>query len=161
MWRDKGAGRELLQRAQAAGYDTVMLTVDTPVGGARMRDVRNGLTIPPALTLQTFLDGATHPAWWFNLLTTEPLTFASLTEWGGTVEDLIELDVRPDTELRRPGLGAPTWPGKLVVKGIQNVDDARDVVKHGADAVLLSNHGGRQLDRAPTPLELLPRSWTR
>jgi L-lactate dehydrogenase (cytochrome) len=157
VWRDKGAGRELLQRAQAAGYDAVMLTVDTPVGGARMRDVRNGLTIPPALTLRTFLDGATHPAWWFNLLTTEPLTFASLTEWGGTVEDLINSMFDPTLNFDDLDWVRELWPGKLVVKGIQNVDDARDVVKHGADAVLLSNHGGRQLDRAPTPLELLPQ----
>jgi L-lactate dehydrogenase (cytochrome) len=157
VWRDKGAGRELLQRAQAAGYDTVMLTVDTPVGGARMRDVRNGLTIPPALTLRTFLDGATHPAWWFNLLTTEPLTFASLTEWGGTVEELINSMFDPTLNFDDLDWVRELWPGKLVVKGIQNVDDACDVVKHGADAVLLSNHGGRQLDRAPTPLELLPQ----
>ena len=157
VWRDKGAGRELLQRAEAAGYDTVMLTVDTPVGGARMRDVRNGLTIPPALTLRTFLDGATHPAWWFNLLTTEPLTFASLTEWGGTVEELINSMFDPTLNFDDLDWVRELWPGKLVVKGIQNVDDARDVVKHGDDAVLLSNHGGRQLDRAPTPLELLPQ----
>jgi L-lactate dehydrogenase (cytochrome) len=157
VWRDKGAGRELLERAWAAGFDTVMLTVDTPVGGARMRDVRNGLTIPPALTLRTFVDGALHPAWWFNLLTTEPLTFASLTEWGGTVEELINSMFDPTLNFDDLDWVRAAWPGKLVVKGIQNVDDARDVVKHGADAVLLSNHGGRQLDRAPTPLELLPQ----
>ncbi|HKS48864.1 MAG TPA: alpha-hydroxy acid oxidase [Amycolatopsis sp.] len=156
VWRDHGAGQELMRRAHEAGYDTLMLTVDTPVSGARMRDLRNGLTIPPALTLRTFLDGATHPAWWFNLLTTEPLQFASLNSFGGTVAELINKLFDPTLSFDDLAWVRESWPGRLVVKGIQNPDDARDVVKHGADAVLLSNHGGRQLDRAPTPLELLP-----
>jgi len=155
VWRDRGAGQELMRRAHEAGYDTLMLTVDTPVAGARMRDVRNGLTIPPTLTLRTFLDGATHPSWWMNLLTTEPLNFASLSSFGGTVAELINKLFDPTLDYDTLTWVRESWPGKLVVKGIQNPDDARDVVKYGADAVLLSNHGGRQLDRAPTPLELL------
>lgn len=155
VWRDHAAGKDLMQRAHESGYDTLLLTVDTPVGGARMRDVRNGLTIPPTLTLRTFLDGATHPAWWINLLTTEPLRFASLDSWGGTVQELINSMFDPTLSFTDLDWVRESWPGKLVVKGIQNPDDARDVVKHGADAVVLSNHGGRQLDRAPTPLELL------
>ncbi|WP_410653196.1 alpha-hydroxy-acid oxidizing protein [Amycolatopsis sp. cmx-4-54] len=156
VWRDHKAGEDLMNRAWAAGFDTLMLTVDTPVAGARLRDVRNGLTIPPALTLKTFVDGAMHPAWWFNLLTTEPLTFASLSHFDGTVAQLLDKLFDPTLNFDDLDRVRRTWPGKLVVKGIQNVDDARDVVKHGADAVLLSNHGGRQLDRAPTPIELLP-----
>lgn len=156
VWRDHAAGLDLMQRAHATGYDTLLLTVDTPVAGARLRDVRNGLTIPPTLTLRTFLDGATHPAWWFNLLTTEPLKFASLTAFDGTVAELINRLFDPTLSFEDLDWVRENWPGKLVVKGIQNPDDARDVVKHGVDAVLLSNHGGRQLDRAPTPLELLP-----
>ncbi|WP_191303943.1 alpha-hydroxy acid oxidase, partial [Amycolatopsis bartoniae] len=156
VWRDRGAGLDLMRRAHESGFDTLLLTVDTPVGGARMRDVRNGLTIPPTLTPRTFLDGAMHPAWWFNLLTTEPLQFASLSSWGGTVAELINHMFDPALNFDDLAWVRENWPGKLVVKGIQNADDARDVVKHGADAVLLSNHGGRQLDRAPTPLELLP-----
>ncbi|SFI89102.1 L-lactate dehydrogenase (cytochrome) [Amycolatopsis sacchari] len=156
VWRDRGAGLELMRRAHESGYDALLLTVDTPVAGARMRDVRNGLTIPPALTPRTFLDGAMHPAWWFNLLTTEPLEFASLSAWGGTVAELINKLFDPTLNFDDLAWVRENWPGKLVVKGIQNSDDARDVVKHGADAVVLSNHGGRQLDRAPTPLELLP-----
>ena len=74
LWRDRAPAKDLVQRAADAGYDTLMLTVDTPVGGARLRDVRNGLTVPPALSLRTFLDGAMHPNWWFDLFTTEPLT---------------------------------------------------------------------------------------
>ncbi|KIZ17599.1 alpha-hydroxy acid oxidase [Streptomyces natalensis] len=156
VWRDRGAGRELIERAHQAGYDTLMLTVDTPVGGARLRDMRNGLTIPPALTLRTFLDGARHPAWWFNLLTTEPLTFASLSSYQGTVAELIDEMFDPTLNLDDLDWVRESWPGKLVVKGIQSAEDARDMVKHGVDAVILSNHGGRQLDRAPTPLRLLP-----
>ncbi|KAA9165839.1 alpha-hydroxy-acid oxidizing protein [Amycolatopsis acidicola] len=155
VWRDHAAGQELMRRAWESGYDTLLLTVDTPVGGARMRDVRNGLTIPPTLTLRTFLDGATHPSWWLNLLTTEPLSFASLDSWGGTVQELINKLFDPTLSYGDLDWVRESWPGKLVVKGIQNAEDARDVVKHGADAVILSNHGGRQLDRAPTPLELL------
>ena len=156
VWRDRGAGKELVQRAQAAGYEALILTVDVPVAGARLRDVRNGLTIPPWLTLRTVLDAATHPWWWFNLLTTEPLVFASLTSWEGTVAELINQMFDPSLTPRDLSWLRESWSGPLIVKGIQHVDDARMVVDHGADAVVVSNHGGRQLDRAPTPLEVLP-----
>ena len=156
VWRDRGAGKELVERAQAAGYEALMLTVDVPVAGARLRDVRNGLTIPPSLTLRTVLDAATHPWWWFNLLTTDPLVFASLTSWEGTVAELINQVFDPSLTPRDLSWLRETWSGPLIVKGIQHVDDARMVVDHGADAVVVSNHGGRQLDRAPTPLEVLP-----
>jgi L-lactate dehydrogenase (cytochrome) len=155
LWRDRAPAKDLVQRAADAGYDTLMLTVDTPVGGARLRDVRNGLTIPPALSLKTFVDGAMHPHWWFNLLTTEPLTFASLESTDGTVAELINRVFDPALTMADVDWLRGTWPGKLVIKGIQSVDDARRVVDAGADAVLLSNHGGRQLDRAPVPLELV------
>ncbi|MGO9948564.1 MAG: alpha-hydroxy-acid oxidizing protein [Steroidobacteraceae bacterium] len=158
VWRDRSAARELMDRAHRSGYDVLIVTVDTPVGGARLRDVRNGLTIPPTLTLRTLAEGAMHPAWWINLLTTEPLTFASLSSWGGTVADLINNMFDPGLNMDDLYKLRNSWPGKLVVKGIQNPSDARDVVKLGADAIILSNHGGRQLDRAPTPLELLPET---
>jgi L-lactate dehydrogenase (cytochrome) len=156
VWRDRGAGKELVERAQAAGYEALMLTVDVPVAGARLRDARNGLTIPPSLTLGTLLDAATHPSWWFNLLTTDPLVFASLTSWEGTVAELINQMFDPSLTVRDLAWLREQWSGPLIVKGIQHVDDARLVVDHGADAVVVSNHGGRQLDRAPTPLEVLP-----
>jgi L-lactate dehydrogenase (cytochrome) len=124
--------------------------------GARLRDVRNGLTIPPSLTLRTVLDAATHPWWWVNLLTTDPLVFASLTSWEGTVAELINQMFDPSLTPRDLSWLRESWSGPLIVKGIQHVDDARMVVDLGADAVVVSNHGGRQLDRAPTPLEVLP-----
>jgi L-lactate dehydrogenase (cytochrome) len=156
VWRDRGAGKELVERAQAAGYEALILTVDVPVAGARLRDVRNGLTIPPSLTLGTVLDAATHPAWWLNLLTTDPLEFASLTSSEGTVAELINQMFDPSLTPRDLSWLRESWSGPLIVKGIQHVDDARMVVDLGADAVVISNHGGRQLDRAPTPLEVLP-----
>jgi L-lactate dehydrogenase (cytochrome) len=156
LWRDRAPAKDLVARAAAAGYDTVMLTVDTPVGGARLRDIRNGLTIPPALSLRTLLDGARHPHWWFNLLTTDPLTFSSLVTSGGTPSELINRVFDPALTMADVEWLRGSWDGKLVIKGIQSVADARRVVDAGADGVLLSNHGGRQLDRAPVPLELVP-----
>jgi L-lactate dehydrogenase (cytochrome) len=156
LWTDRDRSMELIERASKAGNDTLLVTVDTPVGGARLRDVRNGMTIPPALTLKTLLDASYRPAWWFNFLTREPLAFASLSRYSGTVADLV--DSMFDATLTFDDLDwlRETWKGNLVVKGIQTVDDARRVVDHGADGIVISNHGGRQLDRAPVPLHLLP-----
>ena len=156
VWRDRAAGKDLIERARAAGYQALMLTADTPVGGARMRDVRNGLTIPPALTPSTVLDAARRPGWWFNLLTTEPLAFASLHEWHGTVADLVNEMFDPSVTFADIEWLRSVWPGPLLIKGIQTVDDARAAVDHGADAIVVSTHGGRQLDRAAAPLEVLP-----
>ncbi|AUS78969.1 alpha-hydroxy-acid oxidizing protein [Actinoalloteichus sp. AHMU CJ021] len=156
VWKDREASENLVRRAWDAGYEALVLTVDVPVAGARLRDVRNGMSIPPALTPRTVLDGAMHPAWWINLLTTEPLTFASVRHWDGTVAELLNKMFDPTVTIEDLRWLRDIWPGKLVIKGIQSLPDALDVVEHGADAVVLSNHGGRQLDRAPTPLELLP-----
>jgi L-lactate dehydrogenase (cytochrome) len=156
LWRDREASAALVQRARAAGYEALVLTVDTPVAGPRLRDVRNGLTIPPALTLRTMANAAAHPRWWIDLLTTEPLEFASLRSWGGTVAELADRVFEPAATLADVRALRETWTGPLVVKGVQSADDARAVVDAGADAVVVSNHGGRQLDRAPTPLEQLP-----
>ena len=156
LWKDRDASRELVERAARAGYDTLVLTVDTPVAGARRRDVRNGLTIPPALTARTVVDMARHPHWWLNLLTTAPLEFASLRTWDGTVAELVGHLLDPSADFADLGWLREQWAGTLVVKGVQTVEDARRVVDAGADALVVSNHGGRQLDRAPTPLEVLP-----
>jgi L-lactate dehydrogenase (cytochrome) len=156
LWRDRGASRDFVARARDAGYDALVLTVDTPVAGPRQRDVRNGLTLPPSLSLSTFAEGALHPAWWFDLLTTEPLEFASLHRFEGTVAELAARMFDPAATLTDLAWLREAWPGPLVVKGIQTAGDARLVVDAGADAVVVSNHGGRQLDRAPTPLERLP-----
>jgi L-lactate dehydrogenase (cytochrome) len=156
LWRDREASRALVERARDAGYEALVLTVDTPVAGPRLRDVRNGFSIPPALTMRTVANAAVHPRWWIDLLTTEPLEFASLRSWGGTVAELVDRVFEPAATLADVRALREAWPGALVVKGVQGADDARAVVDAGADAVVVSNHGGRQLDRSPTPLEQLP-----
>ncbi|WP_426592450.1 alpha-hydroxy acid oxidase [Cellulomonas sp. McL0617] len=156
VWRDRSAGEDLMARAKAAGFEALVLTVDVPVAGARLRDARNGFSIPPALTVKTVLDAATHPAWWLNLLTTETLTFASLTAWSGTVADLLDRLFDPTMTIEDLEWIRASWDGPLIIKGIQTVEDARRVTDAGADAIVLSNHGGRQLDRAPVPLRLVP-----
>jgi L-lactate dehydrogenase (cytochrome) len=156
VWSDHAASQELVERADAAGFEALILTVDVPVAGARLRDTRNGLTVPPALTLKTFVDGALHPSWWMNLLTTAPLEFASFRSWKGTVAELLDYVLDPALDFDDLAWLRGLWRKPLIVKGIQSVEDARTVVDLGADAVVVSNHGGRQLDRAPVTLEQLP-----
>jgi isopentenyl diphosphate isomerase/L-lactate dehydrogenase-like FMN-dependent dehydrogenase len=146
----------LVERAQNAGFDTLLLTVDVPVAGARLRDKRNGMTIPPQLTLGTIADALPRPEWWINFLTTDALKFASLDSWNGTVAELLDKMFDPTVTFEDLKWIREQWKGKLVVKGIQNVEDAKLAVAAGADAITLSNHGGRQLDRAPIPFHLLP-----
>jgi len=156
VWRDRDAVEALLARAKASGFNTLVLTVDTQVAGARLRDVRNGLTIPPTLTLRTLAGLARYPSWWFNLLTTEPLTFATFSHYDGTVAELIGELFDPSLSMADVAALRELWDGPLVIKGIQHVDDARQVVDLGVDGIVVSNHGGRQLDRAVTPLTQLP-----
>ncbi|MEO5983766.1 MAG: alpha-hydroxy acid oxidase [Pedococcus sp.] len=156
VWKDRGAGEDLMRRAKEAGFEALILTVDVPVAGARLRDVRNGFSIPPALTARTVADAALHPSWWGNLLTTEPLTFASLSSWEGTVAELLNALFDATMTLADLEWVRSVWDGPLIIKGIQTVHDAAMVMDAGVDAIVLSNHGGRQLDRAPVPLRLLP-----
>lgn len=158
MWKDREKSMALVERAAAAGFDTLLLTVDVPVAGARLRDKRNGMTIPPALTLGTVINALPRPEWWINFLTTDPLKFASLDSWNGTVAELLDKMFDPTVTFEDLKWIRSQWKGKLVVKGIQNVEDAKLAAKAGADAVILSNHGGRQLDRAPIPFHLLPET---
>lgn len=156
MWNDRDRSMALVERALGAGYDALVITVDVPVGGARLRDRRNGLTIPPALTARTVLNAIPRPGWWFDFLTTEPLQFASLDRWDGTVAELIDSMFDPTVDFDDLAWIIEQWPGPVAVKGIQTVPDAKRVAELGVDAMILSNHGGRQLDRAPVPFHLLP-----
>ena len=156
LWRDREASRDFVARARESGYEALVLTVDSPIAGPRLRDVRNGLTIPPSLSLKTFAEGSLHPAWWFDLITTAGLEFASLNRFDGTVAELAARMFDPAATIADLAWLRSAWDGPLIVKGVQTVDDARAVVDAGADAVIVSNHAGRQLDRAPTPLEVLP-----
>ena len=154
--KDRAVARELVDRASAAGFEAIIMTVDTPIGGTRHRDVRNGLTIPPQLDARTLLDMSRYPSWWLNLLTTEPLHFASLTSSDGTVAELLTRVFDPSLTPRDLEWLRGVWAGPIIVKGVQSVADAVLLADLGVDAVVLSTHGGRQLDRTVAPLEILP-----
>ena len=146
----------LVKRAAQAGFDTLMFTVDTPVAGARLRDRRNGFSIPPQITVGTVLNAIPRPWWWFDFLTTPKLEFASLKSTGGTVGELLDSAMDPTISYEDLEVIRSMWPGKIVIKGVQNIPDAKRLLDHGVDGLILSNHGGRQLDRAPVPFRLLP-----
>jgi L-lactate dehydrogenase (cytochrome) len=155
--REREISYALVERAAAAGFDTLMFTVDTPIAGARLRDKRNGFSIPPQLSLSTVINAIPRPWWWVDFLTTPKLEFASLSSTGGTVGDLLNAAMDPTISYEDLEVIRALWPGKLVVKGVQNVPDAVQLIDRGVDGIVLSNHGGRQLDRAPVPFHLLPQ----
>jgi L-lactate dehydrogenase (cytochrome) len=157
VWKDRDRSLEFIRRAGASGFDTLVVTVDTPIAGARLRDRRNGMTIPPALTARTLFDAIPRFEWWFDFLTTEPLTFASLDRWPGTVAELVNTMFDPTVTFDDLAWIKQRWDGKLVVKGILNVEDARRLVAMGVDGIVLSNHGGRQLDRSVASFHVLPQ----
>ena len=156
VMRDREISYELTRRAAMAGFDTLFFTVDTPVAGARLRDKRNGFSIPPQLTPGTIIDALPRPWWWWDFLTTPKLEFASLSSTGGTVGELLDSAMDPTISFTDLDVIRGIWPGKLVIKGVQSVEDAKALTKAGVDGIVLSNHGGRQLDRAPIPFHLLP-----
>jgi len=156
VMRDRDISYGLVERAAKAGFDTLFFTVDTPVAGARLRDKRNGFSIPPQLTPGTVLNAIPRPWWWIDFLTTPKLEFASLSSTGGTVGELLDSAMDPTISFDDLAVIRKLWPGKLVIKGVQSVDDARKFADFGVDGIVLSNHGGRQLDRAPIPFHLLP-----
>ncbi|MGH8828593.1 MAG: alpha-hydroxy acid oxidase, partial [Jiangellaceae bacterium] len=159
VWRDRGLTRELLSRAQAADYRALFVTVDTPVPGMRERDARNGFTIPPALTARTLADLAAHPRWWSGFLRGEPLTFANVStgrsEDPSGVMDYVARQFDPSVTWDDLATYRDQWTGPLVVKGVMRPDDARRALDAGAQGVVVSNHGGRQLDRAIPTLRAL------
>ena len=156
VMRQREISYGLVERAVAAGFDTLMFTVDTPIAGARLRDQRNGFSIPPAISLGTIANALPRPWWWWDYLTTPKLEFASLSSTGGTVAELLDAAMDPSISFDDLAVIRSMWPGKLVVKGVQNVADSKKLADFGVDGIILSNHGGRQLDRAPVPFHLLP-----
>lgn len=163
-WKDRDLVAELVKRAANSGYEALCLTVDTAVLGRRERDVRRGFTLPPKIGLSTVLDGVIHPGWSWAFLTSEPIIFANVAGNSsvGDGSDAISLAEyvghQFDPALSWADLDwlRERWEGPIVVKGIQSVDDARIAADRGADAIAISNHGGRQLDGAPATLDLLP-----
>lgn len=156
LWREHDASLDLIRRAKAAGMTTLLVTVDTPVPGQRLRDTRNGMVIPPRLTPKTVLDASYRPEWWFNFLTTDSLKFASLSDTSGALADLISTMFDPGLNLADLEWIREQWDGTLYVKGVLTREDARRAMSVGADGLVVSNHGGRQLDRAPVSLTALP-----
>jgi L-lactate dehydrogenase (cytochrome) len=166
VWKDKGLLRDMVDRAAAAGYEALVITVDTANLGRRERDVRHGFELPPKLGLGTVLDGAVHPSWTWRFARAEPIRFANIASSAATTDQpegssavnlaetfATQFDSRlswDDVEWFRS-----VWRGPIVIKGIQSVEDARLAADAGVDAIALSNHGGRQLDDAPAPLDLV------
>jgi L-lactate dehydrogenase (cytochrome) len=163
VWRDRGLVKEMIGRAAAAGYEALVLTVDTAVLGRRERDVRRGFSLPPKIGLGTLVDGAVHPGWTWRFLRSEPIRFANVQESAGvgdgttavTLSDYVNTQFDPGLSWRDVEWMRSEWRGPLVLKGIQTVDDARLAAGAGVEAIALSNHGGRQLDSAPAPLDLV------
>jgi L-lactate dehydrogenase (cytochrome) len=161
--KDRGFSRDLLERAQTAGCNTLVLTVDLQVLGQRHRDIKNGMTVPPELRLKNIIDIATKPAWAMSVLRGKSKTFGNLAGHVKGMDDVNSLAQWTNSQFD-PALNwkdvawiKSIWPGKLIIKGILDVEDARTCVELGADALVVSNHGGRQLDGAQSSISALPR----
>lgn len=155
IMRDRSETLKLVNSAKKNGFEALMVTVDTPVTGIKIRDLRNGLTVPPKIGLGTVFSIATKPLWWFNLLTTKKLEFAAFKGWDKGLSELANLIFSSEVTEKDIHWLKSIWNGPLIVKGIQSVYDAKKVAALGVSALVVSNHGGRQLDRSPTPLEIL------
>jgi L-lactate dehydrogenase (cytochrome) len=160
--RDRGFSKDILSRAAKAGCNALVLTVDLQVLGQRHRDIRNGMTVPPEIRLKNIIDMATKPEWVFSILKGKSKTFGNLAGHVKGMEDVTSLAQWTNSQFD-PALNwkdvdwiKKVWPGKLIIKGLLDVEDAKTAVKLGADAIVVSNHGGRQLDGAPSSISALP-----
>jgi L-lactate dehydrogenase (cytochrome) len=162
LMRDRGFNAELLERAKAANCSAIMLTVDMPVQGLRRRDPKNGLSIPPRLTLRNAFEIAMRPTWALKVMTGRRRTFGNLEarmkDTGGlkTLAEWISQQFDPTVTWKDLAWLRERWPRKILIKGILDPDDARLAVEHGVDALVVSNHGGRQLDGARSTISALP-----
>jgi len=162
VWKDRALVRDMIERAAASGYEAIVITVDTAVLGRRERDVRRGFSLPPKIGPGTIVDGALHPGWTWDFITAAPITFAnvnsSTSRDGTTAVSLSDyINSQFDQALNWSDIEwfRSIWSGPIVLKGIQHVEDARIAVEHGIEAIALSNHGGRQNDAAPAPVDLV------
>ena len=158
-WPDRGLNRELIDRAKAAGYAVLVLTVDVPVPGGRERDARNGFAIPPRLAARTLWDGIAHPEWTWNFLRGAPLTAANVPQLWGAGSSSTRFPAMFDKTVTWADLEwfMAAWNGPFVLKGVMSPDDAARAVKSNVDGIVVSNHGGRQLDGAQSSLAALER----
>jgi L-lactate dehydrogenase (cytochrome) len=162
VWNDRGLVKEMITRAEDAGFEALILTVDTAVQGRRERDVRHGFTLPPKLGLDTLVDGMLHPGWTWDFVRAEPIRFANVVGRGvsdGTeaveLADLMNNQFDSSVGWEDVDWLRSVWDGLVIVKGIQAVEDAVIAADRGIDAIALSNHGGRQLDSSPAPIDLV------
>jgi L-lactate dehydrogenase (cytochrome) len=161
LMRDRGFNQELIDRAAAAQCSALMLTLDLQVIGERRRDPRNGLTIPPRLTLRNTFDVLTKPTWALKVLFGKRRTFGNLVgRIGGssginTLAEWTATQFDASANWRDVEWVRSRWPGKLILKGVLDSEDARLAVASGTDAIVVSNHGGRQLDGAPSTISVL------
>ncbi len=164
VFKDRGLVTEFIQRCKAAQYHALCLTIDLPLTGKRERDFRTGMTLPPSFTLRSWLDFFLHPVWSATYVTAPPFSMANVAHRVKTVsKDNVEtlmsyIGNQFDRTVTWEDAGAMVkeWGGPFAVKGILNVDDARRAVDIGAQCLIVSNHGGRQLDHSPTPIDVLP-----
>ena len=161
LWRDRSVTRSLVERAQAAGYEALCLTVDVPLSGQRERDLRHGFTIPPRVTARNAFDVVTHPGWARRVLGGPPVTFGNFTDMSSSTDyvslgQIVNGQLNPTATWDDLRWLRGLWPGTFVVKGIMSAADAARAADAGVDAVVVSNHGGRQLDGLPGTLDVLP-----
>ena len=162
VMRDRGFTRELIARAREAGCSALMLTADLTIQGQRHREIKNGLSVPPKITLRNLFDIASKPRWAWNVLRAPSRSFGNLDGRIGGADSLTTLaqwiasQFDPTLTWRDLEWIRELWPGKLIVKGIMDPEDARLAANHDVDAVVVSNHGGRQLDGAPATIDVLP-----
>ena len=162
VMRDRGFTRELIRRARAAQCSALMLTADLTVQGQRHREIKNGLSVPPKVTLRNLLDIASKPRWAWSVLKAPSRSFGNLdgriqgADSLTTLAQWIANQFDPTLNWNDLAWIREEWPGKLIIKGILDPEDARLAVEHGVDAIVVSNHGGRQLDGAPATIDVLP-----
>lgn len=158
VWKDRGLVKEMMDRARAAGYSAIVLTVDLPTHGMRERDVRNGFTIPPRIGLRQVLGALRRPRWTWDYLTSAPILLANLTDATPAMSlgAFVESQLHPSFSWADAEWLLGEWSGPAVIKGVVRADDARQAVATGFDAIMVSNHGGRQLERSIAPLHALP-----
>jgi len=163
VMRDRGFASSLIERARDARCSALVLTADLQIQGQRHQDIKNGLTVPPRLTLANMIDVATKPAWALRVLMGKRKSFGNLegrikgADSVATLSQWIAGQFDPTLSWRDVEWVRKQWPGKLIIKGILDPDDARSAVQAGADAIVVSNHGGRQLDGAVSSISALPR----
>jgi isopentenyl diphosphate isomerase/L-lactate dehydrogenase-like FMN-dependent dehydrogenase len=156
LMRERAATLDVIAQAREGKFEALILTVDTPLAGLRIRDLRNGLTIPPRINWGTLFQVIKKPRWWFNMITTKKLEFAAFRGWNRSLVELAGVIFDPSINTDDIKWLQKQWSGPIIVKGIQSVADAKRVAALGVQGIVVSNHGGRQLDRGTVPIEVLP-----